>query len=86
MKESRKATAYCGLYCGDCIPGNKELFKTAERLQEIIEETETIFLKHNKRKQKLKLLNPFKLFLEIKEYYKNPRELWARVKYVLNIK
>ena len=39
MKEARKLTAYCGLYCGDCIPGNRELFRTTKRLQEIIQET-----------------------------------------------
>jgi hypothetical protein len=39
MKETRKITAYCGLCCADCIPGNKELFKTTRRLQEIIQET-----------------------------------------------
>jgi hypothetical protein len=39
MKKARKITAYCGLCCADCIPGNKELFKATRRLQEIIEET-----------------------------------------------
>lgn len=57
-----------------------------DRLQYIIESTERIFLKHNRKKQRLKLLNPYKLFLELKEHYKSPRELWARVKYVLNFK
>ncbi|MCK5493274.1 MAG: radical SAM protein, partial [Candidatus Omnitrophica bacterium] len=57
-----------------------------DRVQDIIESTEKVFLGHNRKKQRLKLLNPFKLFLELKEHYKSPKELWARVKYVLNVK
>ena len=34
MKEDREFTAYCGLYCGDCIPFNQRLFDVAERLRE----------------------------------------------------
>ena len=34
MKEDRKFTAYCGLYCGDCIPFNQQLFDVAEKLKE----------------------------------------------------
>ncbi|MFH1093346.1 MAG: radical SAM protein [Candidatus Omnitrophota bacterium] len=57
-----------------------------DRLQDIIESTEKEFLRHNRKKQRLKMLNPYKLFLELKEHYKSPRELWVRVKYVLNFK
>ncbi|MFH1063133.1 MAG: radical SAM protein [Candidatus Omnitrophota bacterium] len=57
-----------------------------DRLKDIIVNTERIFLNHNRKKQRLKLLNPFKLFLELKEHYKSPRELWVRIKYVLNFK
>jgi hypothetical protein len=34
MKDDRGFTAYCGLYCGDCIPFNQQLFDTAEKLRE----------------------------------------------------
>ncbi len=34
MKAESKYTAYCGLYCGDCIPFNQPLFDTAEKLRE----------------------------------------------------
>lgn len=34
MKSDRGFTAYCGLYCGDCIPSNQELFDAAEKLKE----------------------------------------------------
>ncbi len=33
MKTDSKRTAYCGLYCGDCIPFNQPLFDTAEKLR-----------------------------------------------------
>lgn len=34
MNERDDFTAYCGLYCGDCIPFNQSLFDTAEKLKE----------------------------------------------------
>ena len=42
MKKNKikKYTAYCGLYCKDCIPGNKELFDTIKKLEQIVSETE----------------------------------------------
>ena len=36
MSEEERLTAYCGLYCGDCIPSQRELFATAARLQDLL--------------------------------------------------
>ena len=38
MNKDGKYTAYCGLYCGDCIPFNQKLFDAAERLKEQLEQ------------------------------------------------
>jgi len=35
----RDKTAYCGLYCGDCIPGNERLYELASELRELLSET-----------------------------------------------
>lgn len=32
MNENRKYTAFCGLYCKDCIPSNRELFAVINKL------------------------------------------------------
>jgi hypothetical protein len=37
MANDREQTACCGLYCGDCIPSNRPLFETAQRLREELE-------------------------------------------------
>jgi hypothetical protein len=33
MTGDKKFTSYCGLYCLDCIPSNKELFSTVRELE-----------------------------------------------------
>lgn len=33
MGHDRKYTAYCGLFCRDCIPSNEQLFKAAEEFE-----------------------------------------------------
>ncbi|MCX6004975.1 MAG: DUF3795 domain-containing protein [Chloroflexi bacterium] len=38
MSEDADLTAYCGLYCRDCIPSKKELFTVIARLQELIKD------------------------------------------------
>jgi len=38
MPEDADLTAYCGLYCRDCIPSKKELFAVTKRLQELIQD------------------------------------------------
>jgi hypothetical protein len=37
MTNDREQTACCGLCCGDCIPSNRRLFDTAERLRQELE-------------------------------------------------
>jgi hypothetical protein len=34
MRENKEYTAYCGLYCGDCIPFNQLLFDNVEKIRE----------------------------------------------------
>ena len=38
MNDSAKYTAFCGLYCKDCIPTNRELFNLVERLRNLLDE------------------------------------------------
>ncbi len=38
MSDDKRLTAYCGLYCRDCIPSKKELFSTAARLEDLLED------------------------------------------------
>ncbi|MBN1376568.1 MAG: DUF3795 domain-containing protein [Dehalococcoidia bacterium] len=38
MDDASRLTAYCGLYCKDCIPSKEELYSTAARLQTILEQ------------------------------------------------
>ena len=33
MVDSRKYTAFCGLYCLDCIPSNKHLFSILDEVE-----------------------------------------------------
>ncbi|MBN2039715.1 MAG: DUF3795 domain-containing protein [Spirochaetes bacterium] len=35
---NREITAYCGLYCGDCIPSKKHLYKLANELDDLLTE------------------------------------------------
>lgn len=34
--DTNKLTAYCGLFCLDCIPSSKRLFKTIRQLSELL--------------------------------------------------
>lgn len=38
MNSDKKFTAYCGLYCLDCIPSNEKLFKTLKELGILLED------------------------------------------------
>jgi hypothetical protein len=38
MADDRLLTAYCGLFCGDCIPARKSLFETAGKLEDLLQE------------------------------------------------
>jgi hypothetical protein len=37
MNENRKYTAFCGLYCKDCIPSNGELFAAINKLMDLLD-------------------------------------------------
>jgi hypothetical protein len=37
MNENRKYTAFCGLYCKDCIPSNRELFVAIDKLTDLLD-------------------------------------------------
>jgi hypothetical protein len=36
MNQNKKYTAYCGLFCPDCIPSNKRLFKVLDELETLL--------------------------------------------------
>lgn len=36
MGGDRRYTAYCGLYCRDCIPAKAELFQKIRELEEVL--------------------------------------------------
>ena len=38
MHDEKTLTAYCGLFCGDCIPSNARLFEFLEELRELAAE------------------------------------------------
>lgn len=40
MPGDDRYTAYCGLYCKDCIPSNARLFQTVDELDTLLEEVQ----------------------------------------------
>ncbi len=36
MNQNKKYTAYCGLFCPDCIPSNKRLFEVLNELEDLL--------------------------------------------------
>ena len=36
MNQNKKNTAYCGLFCPDCIPSNKRLFEVLNELENLL--------------------------------------------------
>jgi hypothetical protein len=38
MSGDERYTAYCGLYCKDCIPSNERLFRTVDELDGLLDE------------------------------------------------
>jgi len=56
--DNRKYTAYCGLYCRDCIPSNQRLFELIEAL---LRESEDAGLAHyaTYKANKIAFLNEF---------------------------
>jgi hypothetical protein len=64
MKKDREYTAYCGLYCGDCIPFNQALFDSAEKLRGELQKRQ--FGKYAKLKSKgNKLFNDYDIFMKV---------------------
>jgi radical SAM superfamily enzyme YgiQ (UPF0313 family) len=54
-------------------------------IRKIMEKVEGKFIRHNRRKHRLKLLNPLRLLREIKRFYRQPKEFLSKVKYILKI-
>ena len=64
MIDHRKYTAYCGLYCLDCIPSNKELFDLLDELESLLEEIN--FKKYAELKSKSnETFNNYSKFVEV---------------------
>ncbi len=64
MARDREFTAYCGLYCGDCIPFNQSLFNAAERLREELDRRQ--FDKYAELKsRKNKVFNDYGTFKKV---------------------
>lgn len=62
--KDEKYTAYCGLYCLDCIPRNKSLFQQLEELEELLEELK--FDKYAELKSKdTEVLKEYPTFLKV---------------------
>ena len=56
---------------------------TREQTKKIIEEVAKKFVAHNKKKHRLELLNPYRLCREIKRFYKQPKEILSKLKYII---
>lgn len=64
MKKDKEFTAYCGLYCGDCIPSNQPLFNVAEKLREQLDEIQ--FEKYAElRSKKNEEFNNYQIFRKV---------------------
>ena len=64
MINSNKYTAYCGLYCLDCIPSNKELFDILDELESLLREVN--FKKYAELKSKSnEPFNDYPKFIEV---------------------
>lgn len=69
MNKNKKYTAYCGLYCLDCIPSNKELFESLNELEILLEDIE--FDKYAELKSKTnETFNDYSKFLYVLEEMK----------------
>jgi len=64
MEKDKEFTAYCGLYCGDCIPFNQPLFNAAEKLREELDKGQ--FDKYAELKSgKNKVFNNYAIFKKV---------------------
>jgi len=71
MPNDRKYTAFCGLYCKDCIPGNERLFQLLRDLEKLL-----IDIQFDEYAQ-LKALNisPYKNYPQFQEVLGEMRKL-----------
>lgn len=70
MTNNKKYTAYCGLYCLDCIPSNEKLFKSLEELENLLEDIK--FDKYAELKAKTnETFNEYSKFIEVLHEMKN---------------
>ena len=51
--------------------------------KKVIEDVERKVVRHNKKKHRLKLLNPYRLFLELRRFYRQPKQMLSKVKYII---
>lgn len=51
--------------------------------RKIIKDVERRFVEHNKKKHKLKLLSPPRILREFRRFYKHPKELLSKIKYMM---
>lgn len=64
MKNHKKYTAYCGLYCLDCIPSNERLFYLLNELESLLEDVN--FDKYAELKSKSnETFNYYPKFIEV---------------------
>ncbi|MCF7878856.1 MAG: radical SAM protein [Candidatus Omnitrophica bacterium] len=56
-----------------------------DEIRKIMEEVEEKFIRHNRKKHRIKLLNPLRLLREIKRFYRQPQEFLNKAKYILKI-
>jgi len=64
MASDREQTAYCGLYCGDCIPANQSLFEAAATLRQQLDDRQ--FEKYAEHKSaRNKTFNGYPVFREV---------------------
>ena len=72
-------TAYCGLYCGDCIPGNKRLYALVSELQELL--TETGFAHYAAFKtNKVPAFKDYDAFINVLDFHPGGMESLAAIK------
>lgn len=69
MNQNKKQTAYCGLFCPDCIPSNKRLFNLLDELEALLIELK--FDKYAELKSKSnEIFKDYSKFLDILEEMK----------------
>ena len=71
---------YVGMTCEEAhYDGERALAGT----KKIIQDVERRFVSHNHRKHTMKLLNPLRLFRELRRFYKQPKEVMSKIQYII---